>query len=59
MLANRNNPEPYELKSYKQAINDHCKYHEDGQKAIQDEIDSFIENNTWFLSTFSSGSQAL
>ena len=59
MLANRNNPEPYEPKSYKQAISDHCKHHEDWQKAMQDEIDSLTENNTWSLSTLPSGSQAL
>ena len=59
ILASGNNPEPYEPKSYKQATSDHCRHHEDWQIAMQDEIDSLTENNTWSLSTLPSGSQAL
>ena len=50
MLASRNNSKPYKPKRYKQPISDHYRHHKNWQKAIQDKIDFFTKNNTWFLS---------
>ena len=59
MLASGNNPEFYKLKSYNQAISDYCRYYEEWQKAMQDEIDSFTKNKTLSILTLLSNSQAL
>lgn len=56
MLASENNSKPYKLKNYKQTTSNHCRHHNDQQKAIQDKIDSFIKNNTQSLPTFPSSS---
>ena len=59
MLANGNNPELLDPKSYKEAIRGYFCHWTDWRKAIQDEIDSLSENNTWSLSSLLSGSRAL
>ena len=51
LLSAANSPEPIEPKSYKEAVSERNSYHKDWNRAMQEEIDSVNENETWILTS--------
>ena len=57
LLARANDPEPYEPKTYKQAVD--SREEKDWRRAMQEEIDSINENDTWILTSLPPDRKAL
>ena len=57
LLARANDPEPYEPKIYKQAVD--SREEKDWRRAMQEEIDSINENDTWILTSLPPDRKAL
>ena len=57
LLARANDPEPYEPKTYKQAVD--SREENDWRRAMQEEIDSINENETWILTSLPPDRKAL
>lgn len=59
LLSAANSPEPSEPKTYKVATSEKNNYRKDWQKAMQEEIDSLLENETWIVTNFPVGRTSL
>lgn len=59
LLSVADSPKPTEPKTYKKAVSERNFYHKDWKRAMQEEIDSVNENETWILTDLPIGTIAL
>lgn len=59
LLSAATNPESIEPKTYKQAIGNQNPKQHDWKRAMQEEIDYVLENDTWILTSLPPGRKAL